>query len=131
MLYEVITMPPLRIRLGLTPKKAGFHTTRSASLPTSTEPTRWLMPWLMAGLMVYFVITSYSIHYTKLYDKTAGVRYRRPYQTRHTYASMMLSAGEHTMHVSSQMGHADWTMLIKVYAQWMPHAAEIPSYNFV
>ncbi len=29
--------------------------------------------------------------------KKAGVRYRRPYQTRHTYASMMLSAGEHPM----------------------------------
>ncbi|MEM5437081.1 hypothetical protein [Paraburkholderia diazotrophica] len=27
--------------------------------------------------------------------KRAGVRYRRPYQTHHTYASMMLSAGEH------------------------------------
>ena len=28
--------------------------------------------------------------------KRAGVRYRNPYQTRHTYASMMLSAGEST-----------------------------------
>ena len=27
--------------------------------------------------------------------KQAGLRYRNPYQTRHTYASMMLSAGEH------------------------------------
>src|SRR4051794_16445871 len=28
-------VPPFRIRLGLTPKNAGFHTTRSAHLPTA------------------------------------------------------------------------------------------------
>jgi integrase len=54
--------------------------------------------------------------------KRAGVRYRKPYQTRHTYASMMLSAGEHPMWVSKQMGHADWTMIAKVYGRWMPDA---------
>ncbi|WP_230971305.1 tyrosine-type recombinase/integrase [Nitrogeniibacter aestuarii] len=63
--------------------------------------------------------------------KAAGVRYRRPYQTRHTYASMMLSAGEHTMHVAGQMGHADWTMLVKVYAQWMPAAAETRAGSYI
>lgn len=52
--------------------------------------------------------------------KHAGVRYRRPYQTRHTYASMMLSAGEHPMWVAKQMGHADWTMIARVYGRWMP-----------
>jgi hypothetical protein len=31
-------LPPLRTSAGLTPKKAGFHTTRSAHLPTSSEP---------------------------------------------------------------------------------------------
>ena len=50
----------------------------------------------------------------------AGIRYRRPYQTRHTYASMMLSAGENVMYVASQMGHADWSMLVKVYGHWIP-----------
>lgn len=54
--------------------------------------------------------------------KLAGVRYRYPYQTRHTYASMMLSAGEHPMWVAKQMGHADWTMIAKVYGRWMPSA---------
>lgn len=54
--------------------------------------------------------------------KKSGVRYRYPYQTRHTYASMMLSAGEHPMWVASQMGHADWTMIAKVYGKWMPDA---------
>lgn len=54
--------------------------------------------------------------------KKAGVRYRRPYQTRHTYASMMLSAGEHPMWVAQQMGHSDWTMIARVYGRWMPSA---------
>lgn len=50
----------------------------------------------------------------------AGVRYRKPYQTRHTFASMMLSAGENVMYVAGQMGHADWSMLVKVYGHWLP-----------
>ena len=54
--------------------------------------------------------------------KRGGVRYRKPYQTRHTYASMMLSAGEHPMWVAKQMGHADWTMIARVYGRWMPDA---------
>jgi integrase len=54
--------------------------------------------------------------------QNAGVRYRNPYQTRHTYASMMLSAGEHPMWVAKQMGHADWTMIARVYGRWMPDA---------
>src|SRR5215831_17800770 len=49
----VTISPPFRTNSGLTPKKAGFHRTRSASFPVSTEPTSWAMPWAMAGLMVY------------------------------------------------------------------------------
>ena len=56
------------------------------------------------------------------YSKNANVRYRNPYQTRHTYASMMLSAGEHPMWVARQMGHAAWTMIARVYGKWMPDA---------
>lgn len=55
-------------------------------------------------------------------NKLHGIRYRNPYQTRHTYASMMLSAGEPPMWVSKQMGHADQTMLYRVYGRWMPEA---------
>lgn len=49
----------------------------------------------------------------------AGVTYRRPYNCRHTYASVMLSSGENPLYVAEQMGHADWSMLIKVYGRWM------------
>lgn len=50
----------------------------------------------------------------------AEVRYRYPYQTRHTYASTLLSAGEHVMWVAQQMGHKDWMMVARVYGKWMP-----------
>lgn len=53
---------------------------------------------------------------------TAGVPYRNPYQTRHTYASMLLSAGENPMWVAQQMGHADWGMIRKCYGRWIPDA---------
>ena len=54
--------------------------------------------------------------------KKAKVAYRKPYQTRHTYASMMLSAGEPPMWVAKQMGHSSWVITARIYARWMPSA---------
>ncbi|QOJ21748.1 MAG: site-specific integrase [Gammaproteobacteria bacterium] len=51
--------------------------------------------------------------------RDAGVRYRNPYQTRHTYASMMLSAGENLAWVSNQMGHGDVLVTTRTYARWI------------
>lgn len=53
--------------------------------------------------------------------RKAKVRYRNPYQTRHTYASMMLSAGEHPMWVAKQMGHSSWVMIARVYGRYIPN----------
>ncbi len=52
--------------------------------------------------------------------RRAGVRYRNPYQTRHTYASMMLSNGENIMWLAKQMGHVTVEMIIKTYGKWIP-----------
>lgn len=52
--------------------------------------------------------------------KRADVRYRYPYQTRHTYASTLLSAGENPVWVASQMGHKDWVMIVRTYGRWIP-----------
>lgn len=71
-------------------------------------------PWKHAGY-IYGLIWMPAM-------KKSGVRWRRPYQSRHTYASMMLSAGENPMWVAQQMGHKDWTMIAKVYGRWMPSA---------
>jgi integrase len=51
--------------------------------------------------------------------KRAGVRYRRPYQTRHTFASRMLSAGEPLAWISRHLGHSTVTMTEQVYAKYI------------
>lgn len=61
--------------------------------------------------------------------KKAGVRYRNPYQTRHTYASMMLSAGENYLWVAKQMGHVDTEMIIKHYGRWIPDKSMLTGYQ--
>lgn len=48
-----------------------------------------------------------------------NIAYRSPYQTRHTYASHLLSNGKNPLYVASQMGHADWGMIRKVYGKWI------------
>jgi integrase len=50
------------------------------------------------------------------------VRYRRPYQTRHTFALMMLTAGESPIRLSAQMGHGDTTMIFRNYGRRIPDA---------
>lgn len=54
--------------------------------------------------------------------KRANIAYRNPYQTRHTFASTMLSRGEHYMWVAQQMGHKDWGEIRKVYGRWIPQS---------
>lgn len=51
--------------------------------------------------------------------EVAGVQYRNPYQTRHTFASMLLSKGKNPLWVAHQMGHKDWGMIRKVYGRWI------------
>ncbi|OYO29199.1 hypothetical protein CD932_19085 [Janthinobacterium sp. PC23-8] len=51
--------------------------------------------------------------------KRAGVRYRNLYQTRHTFASTLLSTGENLFYVAKQMGHTDTTMITRTYGRWI------------
>ena len=48
-----------------------------------------------------------------------GVRFRNPYQTRHTFASNLLMLGAIPLYVASQMGHADTTMIFRTYGKWI------------
>lgn len=51
--------------------------------------------------------------------RKAGVRYRNPYQTRHTFASVLLSAGQSPLYVAKQMGHRDTEMITRHYGRWI------------
>lgn len=55
--------------------------------------------------------------------KGAKVRYRNPYQTRHTFASVLLAAGYPPLWVAKQMGHANTDMLVRNYGRWIEHGA--------
>ena len=61
--------------------------------------------------------------------KRAGIRYRNTYQTRHTYASMMLSQGENIMWVCKQLGHVDVEMVIRTYGRWIPDSSTQSGYR--
>ncbi len=51
--------------------------------------------------------------------KHAKVRYRNPYQTRHTFASTLLINGEPELLVAKLLGHESVEMIRKHYARWI------------
>ena len=50
-----------------------------------------------------------------------GLAPRRPYQTRHTAATLWLAAGENPEWIARQMGHTSTEMLFKVYSRYVPN----------
>ena len=48
-----------------------------------------------------------------------GLDRRRPYQLRHTCATLWLSAGENPLWIARQLGHSSVEMLFRVYARWV------------
>lgn len=51
--------------------------------------------------------------------RRAGIRHRKAYQSRHTYACWSLSAGANPNFIASQMGHTSAQMVYSVYGTWM------------
>lgn len=54
--------------------------------------------------------------------RLAGVRYRKPYNTRHTFATLNLMAGANPMWVARQLGHTSMKMLLEKYSRWIDAA---------
>ncbi len=50
-----------------------------------------------------------------------GMTPRRPYQTRHTAATLWLAAGESPEWIAKQMGHSTTEMLFRVYSRYVPN----------
>lgn len=50
-----------------------------------------------------------------------NLEYRRPYQTRHTIATLWLAAGESPEWIAKQLGHANTMMLFTVYSRYVPN----------
>ncbi len=54
--------------------------------------------------------------------KALGLRQRRAYSTRHSYATMALMGGVNLAYIARQLGHKDTSMLLKHYAKWIDGA---------
>lgn len=50
-----------------------------------------------------------------------GYEMRRPYQTRHTAATLWLAAGEAPEWIAHQLGHTSTEMLFKTYSRYVPN----------
>jgi integrase len=51
--------------------------------------------------------------------KLSGVKFRKQYNTRHTYASTMLTENKPIAWVAKQLGHSDIGMTLSTYARWI------------
>jgi len=49
------------------------------------------------------------------------LRPRRPYQTRHTAATLWLASGENPEWIARQMGHTTTEMLFRIYSRFVPN----------
>lgn len=56
----------------------------------------------------------------------SGVRYRNPYQVRHTYASAQLTAGANPWWLAEQLGHVDVQMVFQTYGKFIPEDYQKP-----
>ncbi|HHX5432939.1 TPA: Arm DNA-binding domain-containing protein [Escherichia coli] len=51
--------------------------------------------------------------------RKAGIRYRNPYQTRHTFATRLISSGVNLFWLATQMGHKGPEMLFRHYGRYL------------
>jgi integrase len=66
----------------------------------------------------WFVPSAWNTKWASLIRR-AEIRARPPYQTRHTYACWNLTARGNLAFIANQMGHSDYSMLVKVYGRWI------------
>jgi integrase len=71
------------------------------------------------GLPLNYQVLSRTMWYPTL--ERAGLKKRNPYQTRHTFATLLLASGESPEWIANQMGHTTTTMLFRVYSRYVPN----------
>lgn len=58
-------------------------------------------------------------HWVRLFN-VLDIKYRNPYQMRHTFASMLISKGENIHKVAKYLGHKNIKMVIGIYGKFIP-----------
>ncbi|MDK9943638.1 site-specific integrase [Enterobacter roggenkampii] len=61
--------------------------------------------------------------------RKAGIRYRNPYQTRHTFATRLISRGANLFWLAAQMGHKGPEMLFRHYGRYLKEYDNSTSIN--
>lgn len=128
----VLLMPPaikacrqlLELVSGLKPLKVQVFQNRHESRIDQVTPL--LSPGTQARKEIinnWFTPTAWNTKWGNV-QRRAGIRHRRPYQTRHTYACWCLTARGNLAFIAKQMGHKDFTMLVEVYAKWMDNESQ-------
>lgn len=62
--------------------------------------------------------------------KAAGLKSRRPYETRHTAAVLHIAAHENPLYISQMLGHSDTRLLFEVYAPYVANASRLDGSAF-
>ena len=73
----------------------------------------------MSGKPIEHINVTKRIWYPLL--KRLGLEKRRPYQSRHTAATLWLASGESPEWIAKQMGHSNSQMLFQVYSRFVPN----------
>jgi integrase len=71
------------------------------------------------GELIHYRNLNNRIWYPTL--KKCGLKHRRPYQTRHTAATLWLASGENPEWIAKQMGHSNTKMLFTIYSRYVPN----------
>lgn len=62
--------------------------------------------------------------------RVLNLKKRRPYQTRHTAATLLLASGENPEWVARTLGHSSTEMLFKVYSRYIPNLTRMDGSAF-
>lgn len=62
--------------------------------------------------------------------RALNLKKRRPYQTRHTAATLLLASGENPEWVARTLGHSSTEMLFKVYSRYIPNLTRMDGSAF-
>lgn len=87
---------------------------------TETQKLHFVfMPRPLKGKQAAYYSVSSIVSLWDITVRRSGIRRRRPYQLRHTYACWMLSAGANPAFIANQMGHENAEMVFHVYSAWI------------
>jgi integrase len=104
------TLKPIKVCVALNRHESRFDKITPLLSPSTQARKEIINDW--------FTPTAWNTKWGNV-QRRAGIRHRRPYQTRHTYACWCLTARGNLAFIAKQMGHKDFTMLVEVYAKWM------------